>query len=186
MKKEKNIKSGALSDEKIKLFEELGVILDSAKYLDLVRDNKWMALYEQLKEYKEKYGNCDVPARWGSLGIWAKITTKTAYKKGKLSEKRIHLLNELGFKWNNEENSVPDQDEKNLIASSPKCKKLKISESLKSDDPHHCQEELDLDSLNGEPPSIELVHSLPMTTSSTSSEYTKPLKKKRKRIQDLL
>ena len=64
----------------------------------------WNQRFNQLKEYKEKHGDCDVPQRYKAnpqLGMWANnqrsIHNKT--KKGKLSPVQIKSLEDIGFVW---------------------------------------------------------------------------------------
>jgi predicted helicase len=61
----------------------------------------WDERYGQLKSYKERFGDCNVPARWPenpTLGMW--VNNQRAQKKrGELSSVREVRLNELGFVW---------------------------------------------------------------------------------------
>ena len=66
---------------------------------------KWMQKYELLKEYKEEYGNIDVPKSYQKdgikLGIWL-CTQRQAYKdhgSSRITQDQIQLLEELGMKW---------------------------------------------------------------------------------------
>lgn len=67
----------------------------------------WQLQFSKLKEYYEKNGNCEVPARYdddAKLGHWV-MTQRRQYhlkKNGKLSrltQARIDQLNTLNFKW---------------------------------------------------------------------------------------
>ena len=51
--------------------------------------------YNELKEYKSKHGDCDVPLNQGPLGLWVSIQRKHKYKL--LSKERVQLLNEIGL-----------------------------------------------------------------------------------------
>ena len=68
--------------------------------------NEWC---NQLLQFKEEFGHCNVPQRFAnnpSLGRWCK-TMRTAYKKiqkgtktnSNLSQDRIERLEEIGFQW---------------------------------------------------------------------------------------
>jgi len=52
----------------------------------------------QLIDYKEKNGNCNVPQSQGPLGTWVS-NKRQRYKKGKLSQEHINQLESIGFKW---------------------------------------------------------------------------------------
>jgi hypothetical protein len=61
----------------------------------------WGRRYAQLVQFKETNGHCNVPQRYADnaeLGRWVK-DQRTFKIKGKLSEERIDLLNEIGFSW---------------------------------------------------------------------------------------
>ncbi|CAB9496719.1 helicase [Seminavis robusta] len=71
------------------------------------RHKNWDMRYEQLKEFKEQYGHAQVPIGFEDnvqLANWTS-TQRQEYKnllKGKpsrLNERRIQLLNEIGFAW---------------------------------------------------------------------------------------
>ena len=71
---------------------------------------KFEARFDELTEFKKKFGHCNVPTRYDAnptlLGNWC-MTLKTSYKKmqrlqkqsGYLSYERIQRLEKLGFKW---------------------------------------------------------------------------------------
>ena len=68
-----------------------------------VLELRWTEGYEHLKSYKAREGDCRVPQAHKeddgfTLGRWVSTQRKSA-AKGKLSAKRIALLNELGFVW---------------------------------------------------------------------------------------
>mmetsp|Transcript_28004 Transcript_28004/g.42124 ORF Transcript_28004/g.42124 Transcript_28004/m.42124 type:complete len:431 (-) Transcript_28004:1341-2633(-) len=99
LKLRKEGKKNKLSDERLKLLEVLGMehqIRNTAT---------WMDRFKELKEYKEKHGDCNVPQKYGdnpSLGRWVD-NQKTQHKKlydGKtthLTIERIQLLAGIGF-----------------------------------------------------------------------------------------
>ncbi len=62
----------------------------------------WERRLEQLREFKERYGHCDVPARWSEnhgLSCWVSLQ-RVKYRRGRLSQSRRKLLEKLGFRWN--------------------------------------------------------------------------------------
>ena len=64
----------------------------------------WEEWFDELVEYKEKNGNCNVPQRLGALGKWVN-KQRTAYRKGKLSQMRTSKLEGIGFNWAQREKS---------------------------------------------------------------------------------
>ena len=62
---------------------------------------KWHQRYNELKAYKKKYGNCDVPRRDKEnprLSTWVS-TQRVAWNRGSISDERIELLKQIGFKF---------------------------------------------------------------------------------------
>ncbi|GFH61788.1 hypothetical protein CTEN210_18264 [Chaetoceros tenuissimus] len=68
----------------------------------------WNEKFEQLKLYKSKHGDCNVPKIYEenqSLGRWVH-TQRQTYKQLKLSEERINMLNDIGFTWTDSFHSI--------------------------------------------------------------------------------
>ena len=64
-------------------------------------DSLWHRRYDQLLEFKEANGHCNMPQRYAAnveLGRWVK-DQRTFKKQGKLSKERIDLLDKIGFTW---------------------------------------------------------------------------------------
>mmetsp|Transcript_17558 Transcript_17558/g.24758 ORF Transcript_17558/g.24758 Transcript_17558/m.24758 type:complete len:365 (+) Transcript_17558:101-1195(+) len=67
----------------------------------------WDVRFNEVREYKEKYGDCNVPRRWKgdeTLGRWVRqqrydYDTWRAGKKSNLTNQRVERLNSIGFKW---------------------------------------------------------------------------------------
>jgi superfamily II DNA or RNA helicase len=83
-----------LSEERRQRLDELGFIWDTLA-------TAWEKGYLRLKAYKEREGDCRVPARHKengfNLGNW--VNNRRA-NKNDLSEERRQQLDELGFVWN--------------------------------------------------------------------------------------
>lgn len=91
------------TDERIRRLENLGFVWS-------IRDD-WQKHYEELKDYKNDNGNCNVPARYAKnrrLGIWVSAQRQqykilkadsTQGRSAALTQQRIDLLNDLGFTW---------------------------------------------------------------------------------------
>jgi len=94
-----NYKQGILSAEKIEKLNNIGFELSE----QIIPDVIWEKYFEELKKYKQNFGDCNVSTYWkGSrkLGMWVSHQ-RNNYKKGRfLSLERINKLNALGFEWN--------------------------------------------------------------------------------------
>ena len=75
------------------------------------QDTKWLVSYRELKEYKTEYGDCIVPRGFPlntKLASWVAEQRKQYKllqdgKNSSITEKRVDLLNALGFAWNAQE-----------------------------------------------------------------------------------
>jgi predicted helicase len=84
----------ALNAERIVRLEALGFIWDTL-------DRAWEKMFQNLVEYKKRFGDCNVPQRWSenpALGRWC-FTQRVNYRKGELSSTRAARLEEVGFVW---------------------------------------------------------------------------------------
>lgn len=86
-----------LSDKQRKMLEDLGFKWD-------ILDDKWREKINLLKEYKEEYGDCNVPGNYVTrsgvkLGGFV-VNTRQKKRYGKLSEEKVKELDDLGFIWN--------------------------------------------------------------------------------------
>jgi len=81
--------------------------LESIDFSWNANDARWMKRYAELKAYRQKYGNCDVPDRYKEnlqLGTWVR-NQRVQYKKyqndtkSTLTPQRIQFLEEIGFAW---------------------------------------------------------------------------------------
>jgi len=90
-------KSGTLHPERQRRLDEIG--FDWRANSRRSRREEWSTRFEQLKAYKERFGNCRVSAKWKEnpqLGLWAN-SQKHLRKNGKLSPEKERLLREIGF-----------------------------------------------------------------------------------------
>ena len=92
---------GSLLRERVGRLEEIGftwrfVATDEADVLTKLRywEELWDWRYRELKEYRDKHGDCNVPRRQGPLGGWV-IKQRQFYKNGKLSDERIARLESI-------------------------------------------------------------------------------------------
>jgi hypothetical protein len=89
-----NERSGWLSAARKERLDVLGFLWDP-------KPAAWETMFSELERYRERFGNCNVPAKWPEnprLASW--VTTQRAFKdKGKLTSPREKRLNEIGFVW---------------------------------------------------------------------------------------
>jgi predicted helicase len=73
----------------------------TAACLDAIGE-QWFERYGQLVAYKQRHGNCDMPARWREnprLATWV-VDQRVRKRENTLDSEKIELLNRLGFNWN--------------------------------------------------------------------------------------
>lgn len=90
-----NRKSGKLHPERQRRLNEIGFDWRSGS-----RKEEWSTRFEQLKAYKERFGDCHVPVKWQEnpqLGVWA-ANQRHRLKSGTLSPEKEKLLLDLGLK----------------------------------------------------------------------------------------
>ena len=100
-------KRGKLSKERIELLEKIGMHFDT-----IDNDEMWTRMYKLAENYFRKHGNLEIPQRFKTmngiikdengynLGTWIN-RQRQEYKKGKLSEDRIELLEKIGMRFEN-------------------------------------------------------------------------------------
>eukprot|EP00980_Cylindrotheca_fusiformis_P007464 scaffold1538_cov109-Cylindrotheca_fusiformis.AAC.6 len=64
----------------------------------MTRDHIWESRFQELVDWKNKHGHCEVPQKNGSLGRWVHRQRENKHKNN-LSLDRETKLNELGFVW---------------------------------------------------------------------------------------
>ncbi len=87
-----------------------------------INEKKWLENYELAKKYYEENGDLLVSFRYKvnynnkiyNLGTWIG-TQRNEYRLGKLSDKRINLLNKIGMVWNVKEFKKENIEEKWLF-----------------------------------------------------------------------
>ena len=102
-------KKSQLKDERIKELEAIGFVWSVGQVGNTYarKDELWHKRLEELKEYREKHRNCNVPQRYSSnkqLGIWVgnqrqEYRLKEKGRKSKITDERIKELNAIGFVW---------------------------------------------------------------------------------------
>ena len=80
--------------ERLNRLEKIGFDWDPIETL-------WQKNFQELKAYKDEFGDCKVPARWSinpQLGGWVS-RQRSQNKRNKLSGDRVSRLDDLGFEW---------------------------------------------------------------------------------------
>jgi hypothetical protein len=87
-------KRGKLSRESVERLVSLGFVWN-------LRDAKWEAMFAELKRYKERFGDCNVPIKWKENPQPATWVSKQRDRQrdGTLSANRKARLDALGFEW---------------------------------------------------------------------------------------
>ena len=100
---------GTLSEEKVKLLDAINFEWNPKSTGGPAKIDRWLEMFNQLKEFKKKNGHTDVSQRdpqYRALGRW--LNDQRCYKKGFNKNKRkvVHLskdkeilLNEIGIIW---------------------------------------------------------------------------------------
>lgn len=88
--------AGKLKKNQIKRLEELGISWDPT-------EEAWNIGYAHAKQYKETYGELNVPSGYSSddgykLGAWI-ANQRTRSKNGRLTEEQREKLEEIGMQW---------------------------------------------------------------------------------------
>jgi hypothetical protein len=96
-------KQGKLSEERITKLNEAGFswVFGTRQEQMISRASRWDNFYKELRLFKARTGNCNVPSKnmkYLKLGPWV-AKQRRLYKDGKLSDKRIAKLNNIGFEW---------------------------------------------------------------------------------------
>ena len=117
---------GRLSDEKIKLLEKIGMIWN-------LYDNTWNNMYQLAKNYYEKNGNLFISQRFvtasgEALGQWIS-RQRQELLKGRITEERIKLLDNIGMIWNTKTN----KDEIDTYLEDLKNQNINIDKKLNKD-----------------------------------------------------
>ena len=98
-------KKAKLSPERINLLKNIGMCLETRD-----NNNEWNKNYALAKNYYERNGNLEIPARFKTLngyeydenginlGIWI-ISQRRSYKNVKLSPEKINLLKTIGMRF---------------------------------------------------------------------------------------
>ena len=87
----RNYRKGKLLQKRVDQLNSIGFDWDP-------NETYWQNRFEELKEFKKINGHTIVPTVGTSLGKFV-VTLRMSFKRGKLSQKKIDLLNSIGFDW---------------------------------------------------------------------------------------
>lgn len=92
-----------ITDEQIMVLESIGFdfLWEGGKPRNEALDARWDAKLEELKQFKEVHGHCNVSQNskeHDKLGRWVKAN-REKYNTKQLAQNRIDRLNEIGFCW---------------------------------------------------------------------------------------
>jgi superfamily II DNA or RNA helicase len=97
MKNRRSYKKGTLRKDQINRLVEIGFEWN----IGLSDEEKWEEMFDALQEYREEYGDCNVPTVWSEnqkLGNWARFQRRQ-YNRKKLSVECIKRLENIDFAW---------------------------------------------------------------------------------------
>lgn len=102
-RQKKKYRDGKLEVNQKEKLEQAGVefISTNRKNYTALQIDLWNTRFKELKLFKGKYSNCNVPAGWHEnkpLAIWVKAQ-RFNFRNDKLTPERIDLLNSIGFQF---------------------------------------------------------------------------------------
>uniref|UniRef100_A0A061R109 Helicase n=1 Tax=Tetraselmis sp. GSL018 TaxID=582737 RepID=A0A061R109_9CHLO len=104
---------------------------DYEEYLN----QQWLKQLDKLKQYKERFGNCEVPRDYPAdptLSSWVN-EQRDRCRKGQLLEDRMAKLSELGFQWKTQAELVWDDQFERLQAYSKKYGDCNVPQNFSED-----------------------------------------------------
>ena len=107
--KKTQYKKGNLSSERIRALEEVGVIWNT-------NDERWQAGYDHAESFFRVNGHLNVPREYISpdgykLSVWLS-NVKNNVRRGKVDDKRLSMLNKIGFDTDKPKQNAGTQSEK--------------------------------------------------------------------------
>ncbi|EJK73446.1 hypothetical protein THAOC_04929 [Thalassiosira oceanica] len=95
--------AGSLTQDRIDRLDGIGF---KWSLRELAPTVPWETRFDELVQYKEKHGDCNVPRNQGQLGAWVH-NQRSAYSANSLAQDRIDRLEGIGFKWKLKDSYVP-------------------------------------------------------------------------------
>ena len=91
-------KKDQLPEKRRKILQAVGFNFKSPDDVMALEEKYFKSRVYDLVEYRAEHGDCNVPADQSRLSRWMG-SIRTKYKRNEISEKRIKLLESLGFEW---------------------------------------------------------------------------------------
>ena len=107
-------KIGELPPQNVKLLDKLSFIWSAS-------DSAWNAMHQQLVQFKQQQGDCDVPTQWPEnphLANWV-ANQRHRRKKGTLSADRVRKLEAIGFVWSVYRHKVAGEHRDSTVNARP-------------------------------------------------------------------
>ncbi|MGQ9662547.1 MAG: helicase associated domain-containing protein [Kiritimatiellia bacterium] len=114
---------GLLSEERIHQLDDLGFDWSPM-------EEEWERMFEQLLQFRNKYGHCDVPEGWKKnprLARWVQCQRQRK-RLGRLPRARIERLGAVGFSWH--ARRVPKSKKLQVVQEPKKTLKPELQEKL--------------------------------------------------------
>ena len=120
-------KNNKLASERIEALEDIGVEWTRPKGGSKPDDPAWWKRFADLKVYKEKHGDCNVPindkanpqlANWvyNQRACYHRFIDENRKQSPGITKERIEALNEIGFEWRLRERPEWDERYDELVA----------------------------------------------------------------------
>ena len=98
---------GEIKPHKREALEDAGFVFevesspDEKTYRSFSYENRWKMRLEQLKQYRDEHGNCDVPTKYAadpSFGKWVE-NQRGSYNRNTMSQEKTDRLKAIGFNF---------------------------------------------------------------------------------------
>lgn len=83
--------ASSLDPERVQKLNALNFIWSKADY-------QWQTRFQELLDYRDEFGDFNVPVKYKTLGQWA-IKQRKQYKENTLAPNRLEKLQSIGFVW---------------------------------------------------------------------------------------
>eukprot|EP00977_Amphora_coffeiformis_P018290 scaffold6378_cov176-Amphora_coffeaeformis.AAC.1 len=91
-------KKNQLPEQRRRILQAIGFNFKSSDDVLALEEKYFKSRVYDLVEYRAEHGDCNVPSDQSRLARWV-ASIRTKYKKNEIPEKRIRLLESLGFEW---------------------------------------------------------------------------------------
>jgi len=100
-------KKSPMTPQREAMLNSIGFVWSGTHLVDTVYENNWTERYNELVQYKDWHGDCNVPQRFKDnpkLGSWVfrqrqQYKNLKSGKKSHMTAQRIDMLKSIGFTW---------------------------------------------------------------------------------------